>query len=38
MDFSGTLILTVSSWMEEPFGILVGLGIKGIAAGLKYVQ
>jgi hypothetical protein len=38
LDFEGTVLMTVSGLLDQPIGIIVGLGIKGIAAAVKYVQ
>lgn len=38
VDYIGTVMMFVSSTLEQPVGALVGLGIKGIAASAKYTQ
>jgi hypothetical protein len=38
IDYIGTVVTTVSGSLDQPIGIGVGLGIKGIAAVIKFAE
>jgi hypothetical protein len=38
IDYTGTVIMFVSGQLAEPIGAVVGLGIKGLAAGINIAQ